>query len=96
MFEDVDWTHGEGHMWEKHGVTVAEANEALRDPMRVLIDPDYNSKTGQSARIIGWSDTYGDLLSIIVVTEDGDEYGANGWRSNEKDRRLYESITGEE
>jgi hypothetical protein len=57
---------------------------------RVVIVPDYNSRTGNSARVIGHSYTFGDLFAIIVVTEGGREYGANGWRANSKDHRIYQ------
>lgn len=76
-------------MLAKHFVTVAQANEALRDPARVLIIPDYASKSGRSARIIGFSALFGDLLSVLVISEDGEEFGINGWTSNEIDRRIY-------
>ena len=39
----------------KHGITPAIADEALEDPNRVMIDPDYNSESGKSVRIIGFS-----------------------------------------
>ena len=89
MYTDVDWTHGADHMLEKHDVTVAQANEALRDPDRVVIQPDYGSRSGTSDRVIGYSGTFDDLLTVIVITNNGTEYGVNGWRSNSKDRRLY-------
>lgn len=89
MFEDLDRTYGAEHMLSKHHVTVEEANQALRDPERIVIEPDYASTSGQSARIIGYSETAGDLLTIIAVTDGGIEYGANGWHSNPKDRRIY-------
>lgn len=76
-------------MWARHEVTVAQANEALEDPDRVLIQPDYNSKSGNSDRVIGYSRSYGDLLSVIVVRHKGTSYGSNGWRSNSKDRAIY-------
>lgn len=89
MFENVDWSQRGDYMSEKHGVTVAQANEALQDPERVVINPDYNSQSGRSVRIIGYSLDFGDLLSILVVEHEQVEYGINGWRSNEKDRRIY-------
>lgn len=89
MFETVDWSHAEGHLRERGRITVAEANDALADPERVVIDPDYNSKSGRSVRIIGFSPLAGWLLTIIVVEEDGREYGVNGWHSNDKDHRIY-------
>jgi uncharacterized DUF497 family protein len=89
VFDDLDWHHGAAHMLEKHQVTVAEATEALRDPERVVIDPDYNSESGRAARIIGFSQTAGTVLTIIALEHEGVEYGVNGWRSNAKDRRIY-------
>jgi hypothetical protein len=88
MFEHVDWTHAD-HMRDKHNVTEDQADEALRDPDRVVIEPDYKSRSGKSARILGYSQSFDDLLTLIVVTEDGKTYGVNGWRANAKDRRIY-------
>ena len=31
MLVSVDWTHGADHMWNRHKVSVLEANEAVRD-----------------------------------------------------------------
>jgi hypothetical protein len=89
MFEDLDWRYGADHMWEKHGVTVREANEAVRDPDRVLVNPDYNSQSGRTVRIIGYCQQRGELLSIIAINDHGTDYGVNGWASNSKDRRIY-------
>ena len=89
VFGNVDWTHGEAHMWEKHGVSSVEADEALDDPNRVVIDPDYASVSGRSVRIIGYSDTFGELLTVIVVAAGGEEFGVNGWMANPKDRLIY-------
>lgn len=74
----------------KHDVTPDEADEALLDPERVVIDPDYNSTSGRSVRIIGFSQTVGELLTVIVLNEDNVTYGVNAWRSNARDRRIYE------
>lgn len=88
MFEDVDWANAH-HMRDKHGVTDDQADEALRDPERVVIQPDYKSRSSKSARIIGYSRSFGDILTLIVVIHEGRVYGANGWRANTKDRRIY-------
>lgn len=90
MADDVDWSHGVAHMWGNHGVSVSQASEALADPDRVLIQPDYNSRSGNSDRVIGYSHSFEDLLTIILVRNEGAVYGANGWRSNDKDRALYD------
>ncbi len=89
VFEQVDWSNGEVHMFDGHGITIQVANEALGDPYRVLIDPDYNSKSGSSVRIIGLSVTAETIITVIVLEHDGIEYGVNGWVANTKDRRLY-------
>ncbi len=54
-----------------------------------MIDPDYNSTSGRSVRIIGFSVTVEDLLTVIVLTEESVTYGVNAWRSNSRDRRIY-------
>lgn len=73
----------------KHGITPEVADDALGDPVRVLIDPDYNSTSGQGVRIIGYSTLADDIIAVIVLENDGIEYGVNGWSANSKDRRIY-------
>jgi len=90
VFEYADWLHRGDYILERHHVTPSEANEALRDPERVVINPDYNSTSGRSVRIIGFSPSVGELLSVIVVDDAGLTYGANAWRSNARDRRIYQ------
>ena len=89
VFDCVDWSHRGAHMQRKHGITPAIANEALDDPNRVVIDPDYHSESRRSVRIIGFSVTADDVITVLVLEDDGTEYGVNGWTANEKDRRLY-------
>lgn len=54
VFERADWSHRGDYIVERHGVAPAEANEALLDPERIVIDPDYNSKRalGQDHRLL--------------------------------------------
>src|SRR5689334_21129756 len=89
VLERVDWSHRGAYMQRKHGISPAIANEALEDPNRVVIDPDYNSESGRSARIIGFSVAADDVITVIVLEDDGIEYGVNGWTANAKDRGLY-------
>lgn len=89
VFERVDWSRRGAYMKRKHGITPAIADEALEDPNRVVIDPDYNSASGKSVRIIGFSVSADDVITVIVLEHDGTEYGVNGWTANEKDRRFY-------
>ncbi len=89
---DVDWQHGAEHMWSQHQVSVEQATEALDDEDAVVIDPDTKSRSGQSARVIGYSPGAGVVLTVILVRredEPGSWWGANGWRSNSSDRRTY-------
>jgi len=89
VFERVDWSQRGAYMKRKHGVTTAIADEALEDPNRVVIDPDYNSESGKSVRIIGFSVTADDVITVIVLESAGTEYGVNGWAANQRDRRYY-------
>lgn len=88
MFVHADWSHRGDYIVTKHGVTPDESDEALADPERIVIDPDYNSTSGRSVRIIGFPQTAGDLL--IVLEDEGVTHGVNAWRSNPRDRRIYE------
>lgn len=90
VFGYADWSHRGDYIVEKHGVTPREADEALDDPERVVIGPDYNSTSGRSVRIIGFSQTVGDLITVILLTEDNVTYGVNAWRSSARDRRIYQ------
>jgi hypothetical protein len=87
VFESVDWSLRGAYMKQRHGITAEAANDALGDANRVVIDPDYNSTTGRSVRIIGV--IADDIITVIVLEDEGSEYGVNGWVANEKDRRLY-------
>jgi hypothetical protein len=88
VFERVDWSRRGAYMHRKHGIAPAIADEALEDPNRVVIDPDYNSESGRSVRIIGFSVTAAEVITVIVLENDGTEYGVNGWAANERDRGL--------
>lgn len=78
-------------MYERHGITTGEAEEALTDPERVVLEPDYASRSGRSVRIIGWCTSRSQCLTIIAICDAGAEYGASGWLSNEKDRLIYQN-----
>jgi uncharacterized DUF497 family protein len=76
-------------MFAKHGVSLRMAAEAVEDPMRVLLEPDYNSVSGASVRIIGYSATAQQVVTLIALSKNGKDFGVNGWVSNEKDLRIY-------
>ena len=81
LHRKVDWSHRREHVAEK-GLTVEQANEALADPERLVIDPDPKSVTGDSVRIIGYSSTAQEVLTVVVVIHDGQAYGGTAWRAN--------------
>lgn len=89
VFESVDWSHRGPYMTQRHGITPLVANDDLGDVNRAVIDPDYNSTSRRSVRIIGFSTIARGLITVIVLEDEGTEYGVNGWVANEKDRRLY-------
>lgn len=47
------WEDDRDEHLARHGVTIDQANEALDDAKRVVIDPDYASKSGVGIRTIG-------------------------------------------
>lgn len=94
---DVEWDpEAVAHMWERHQVTPAEAEEAIDDPDVLLRSPDPASRSGKSDRYVGWSVTRGEVLVVIVVHADGRLYGGNAWVAKEAHRRLYEGRRGDE
>lgn len=88
---DVGWDpEAVAHMWERHRTTPAEAEEAIDDPRALMWSPDPASKSGSSDRYVGWSQTRGEVLVVIVVRHDFHVYGGNAWTANEAHRSLYE------
>lgn len=84
----VDWSKRGEHI-AKHGLTVAQANEALADVDAVTIVPDPASTTGRGIRTIGFSASFDDVIVIITVEDAGVVYGASAWPANDRDRRAY-------
>jgi uncharacterized DUF497 family protein len=79
-------------MLQRHGVSVSQAMEAIADPDAVLFSPDPKSRSGSSARLLGYSASCGQVLVIILVTrEDRPDawWGANGWVATTTDRSRY-------
>lgn len=85
----IDWSK-RGDYIAKRNMTPAIANEALTDPDRYVEDPDRASKSGVSVRTIGYSATFGALVTVITVEDEGTVYGVNAWPSNDVDTRKYE------
>jgi hypothetical protein len=89
MRQDADWSFRGQYMLDRHGIRPVEANQALADPARIVLTPDPASKSGRSVRVIGWSETLSQLLTVIVLEHGGDLIGVNAWVSNPTDRGRY-------
>jgi hypothetical protein len=77
-------------MWDKHKLTVQEADEAVGDIDAVWFDPDPASRSRRGIRVIGYSHSREAILTVILVHRgDGAYYGANGWESSVVDQRRY-------
>jgi len=102
--EKPDWSHLVAHTDNRSGrhhsdtdILYEWAVEAYYDENAALIDPDYNSESGQSLRVIGWSTEAGFLITVILVLYKGKLFAASAWKSNRKDQRLYAQMEeGEE
>lgn len=89
---ETDWSHREHYIWNKHQMKTQWADEASDDPGVVVFDPDPASKSGNGARFIGYSHSINTVVTVILVPKDRESdswWGANTWRSNDIDRRIY-------
>ena len=81
----------------RHGVDPACADEAVNGDHAVWLTPDPASRSGRSVRVIGYSTSACEVLTVILVAADVDEtekpvgewWGANAWVASPRDRRLY-------
>ena len=73
----------------KHGVSFADAEGVLRDPLALTIeDPDAQGERRYVAIGVG---SLGELL-VVVYAEDGEEYRLiSARRATPKERRAYEN-----
>jgi uncharacterized DUF497 family protein len=85
----VDWSKAAEHIQTKHKITPEQANEALEDPNAIIFDPDYNTKSGEQIRTVGYSPSKQAVLTVMTVEDKGTVYGASAWKSNGRDRRYY-------
>jgi hypothetical protein len=64
---DVDWSKREEYIQERHSIEPAWADEAVADEHAVWVRPDPASRSGDSVRVIGWSGSVGEVLTVILV-----------------------------
>ena len=91
----IEWTEtAVEHMWDRHQINSHEASEAFYDIDALIYDPDPMSKSGRSVRVVGYSRARRQVLCVIVLRGEGDDWvGVNAWPANSTYRRNYEEGT---
>ena len=93
----MDWSKRAEYVRSRHGVESAWADEAVDDDHAVWLVPDPASRSGQSVRVIGYSMSAREVLTVILVDADvdveerpdGEWWGSNAWMASAPDRRHY-------
>jgi hypothetical protein len=93
----VDWIKRASYIEQRHGIEARSASEAIGDDHAVWLVPDPASRSGQAVRVIGYSPGAGAVLTVILLAgsadpdepPDGDWWGSNAWRANDRDQRIY-------
>ena len=86
----LNWNPDRDEHLARHGVTTAQADEAFAHEDALTIEPDYNSVSGRGIRTIGFSNSFGDLLSVLSYFDhNGVQQGTTAFRANKRDRRIY-------
>lgn len=97
MVVRVDWTKRASYIQQRHGIQATWADEAADDDHAVWLTPDPASRSGHAVRVIGYSPRAAAVLTVILLAAsadpdelpDGDWWGSNAWRANERDQRIY-------
>lgn len=103
MTERIDWSKRASYIQGRHGLETRWADEAVDDADAAWLDPDPTSASGLSVRVIGYSPSVNQVLTVILLPADadpadppnGDWWGVNAWPSNARDRRVYEQVQEE-
>ena len=73
-YVEIDWSHLIGHSENRSArhpgdidIPVSWARESAEDGEATLVDPDYNSKTKLSSRLIGYSRSGKLIITVILV-----------------------------
>ena len=93
----MDWRKRANYVHSRHGVDPGWADEAVNEDHAVWLTPDPASRSGRSVRVIGYSTSAREVLTVILVAADADDteppvgegWGANAGVSSPGDRRLY-------
>ena len=93
----VDWSKRAEYVRSRHGVDPTWADEAVEDDHSVWLTPDPASRGGHSVRVIGYSTSAREVLTVILVDPEvdaaerpiGDWWGSNAWVASARDRHFY-------
>lgn len=100
-FDDIDWEHRGGYIRTRSSrkpgdfdVEPEWATEAVFDENRMIAAPDPASKSGESVRLLGYSQSVNRVLVVILrpknlPTIDGVWWGVNAWAANSMALRRY-------
>lgn len=61
-----------------------------------VIDPDPASVSGRTVRVIGWSPSLRQVVTVIVLPDGEVTWGVNAWPANSTDQRRYREEAGDE
>lgn len=92
----IEWDEeAAGHIWDRdRRITTQEATEAVEDVDALLFDPDPTSRSGLTARFVGYSATRQQILCVIVLHgTDIDWLGVTAFPANSTYRRRYKEGT---
>ena len=68
----VDWSKRSEYVCSRHAVEQAWADEAVQDEHAVWLRPDPASLSGRSVRVIGYSSSAQQLLTVVLVDAEAD------------------------
>lgn len=101
VFGEIDWSEAGDHSpgqraWrketEEQNIPVEWATEACQDPRRLAASA--GSNTGMTVRVIGWSESAGFVVTVIVAPKDAPPqerwWGATAWKADSRHVRRYE------
>ena len=103
QIDEVDWEHRGGYIRTRSYRRLGDfdiepewATEAAFDENRKIAAPDPASKSGETIRVLGYSQSANQVLVVILMPKnlpelDGSWWGVNAWTGNSTAiRRYYE------
>ncbi|WP_106538954.1 transposase [Haloactinopolyspora alba] len=104
--EEIDWSHRGDYIRSRSArkpgdfnVEPEWATEAAVDEERIVAAPDPASKSGETIRVVGYSESANRVLVVILLPVnlpqiDGSWIGVNAWTANSTAMRAYHQREG--